>query len=85
MTVTDRYLHYLAVEIDRYGFRAVEAELPAVIGDARRADISAIVLSVLADPGEPEITRARAFGHVASRLALREKRRAEASLVAATP
>lgn len=82
MTVTERYLHYLATQIDCYGLRSLESEIAAVADDARRAGISPVALSVLADPAEPEIARARAFGIVATRLVREGERATEAPLVA---
>lgn len=85
MNANDRYLEDIAADFDSYGIAAVEAALAAVVDRARRAGISPVLLSVLADPTEPEIARARAFGIIATRLAqAAEQPVAEArSLVAA--
>lgn len=69
MTATERPLRQIAADIDRFGVGAMETAIAAIAVRARQADICPIVVQVLADPTEPDIARARAFGIVATHLA----------------
>lgn len=68
----DRNLNRLAAEIAEQGFTpGAECEVALVVDRARRAGLDCLALDVLADPTEPAIVRARAFGLVAVALARR--------------
>lgn len=69
MNSKDRYLERIAFDIDRFGIGAVEFTLAGVVDRARSAGVSPVLVSVLDDPSEPEIARARAFGMIATRMA----------------
>ena len=84
MHINDRSLERIAFDIDRFGINAVEFALDGVVDRARSADVSPVLVSVLADPSEPEIARARAFGMIATRVAGRAAQPAgEAPVLAA--
>ncbi len=62
----------LADALDRDGFAdqplAVRRLLDAVVAEARRSQVSSVLVDVLADPAQPDVARQRAFGRVASAL-----------------
>ena len=61
-------LDHLAHELADRGIDAVEPALIEIVGLAQAAGVASVALSVLADPAEPAIARARAFGMVATDL-----------------
>lgn len=64
-----RDLERVAAHIDRHGMPAVDAAIAAIVEHARHNGANPVLVSVLADPAEPEIARARAFGMLAMHMA----------------
>jgi hypothetical protein len=84
MLTIDRNLDRLAAEIADDGFTpGVEGEVALVVDRARRTGLDRPALEVLADPAEPAIARARAFGIVTMALAHRPTAAPSAMLSAA--
>jgi hypothetical protein len=69
MRTYTHHLHRIASDIDSYGVAANEAAIANVVDDAQAAGVCPVLLTVLSDPTEPEVARARAFGMVATALA----------------
>jgi hypothetical protein len=69
MRTHSRTLHRIASDIDSYGIATTETDIATVVEDARVAGVDPVLLAVLSDTTQPEIARARAFGHVATALA----------------
>ena len=59
----------LARELDHSGIAGREAAIRAVAQAARAQGVSPVLVGILADRGEPEVVRLRAFGRVAAALA----------------
>jgi hypothetical protein len=51
------------------GLGAHEVSIRQVVSWARAADVSPVLVGILADPSEPEVARLRAFGRIATALA----------------
>jgi class 3 adenylate cyclase len=64
-----RDLESVAAHIDRHGMAAVDSAIAALVEHARHIGANPVLVSVLADPDEPEIARARAFGMLAMHVA----------------
>jgi len=60
---TDTALH-LAESIVADGFDSLDAELATLLDDARRADVSAVLVDVAGDRSAPTPMRERALGRV---------------------
>jgi signal transduction histidine kinase len=54
----------LADRLAAHGPGAVERELERFVGHARRHRVTPVLLSILADPGQPDVVRERAFGRI---------------------
>jgi hypothetical protein len=69
---TSPELDGVAAALDRAGFAeqplAVRRALDAVVRRARAANVSPVLIAVLADDDEPEVARLRAFGRVSALL-----------------
>lgn len=59
----------LAAAVERDGVAAHDHELRDVALDARRAGLSPVLASIVADADAPEVARLRAFGRLAAQLA----------------
>lgn len=73
----------LADMIDQDGMAAITEAIPQLVDRGLSAGVSPTVLFVLADPAEPEVARARAFGMLATSLAARPQAVADALPAAA--
>jgi len=64
----------LADALDRDGFAGqpltIRRLLDALVMEARRAQVSSVLVDILADPGQPDVARLRAFGRLAAALQL---------------
>jgi hypothetical protein len=58
----------LADRLAAHGPGAVERELERFVGHARRQRVTPVLLSILADPDQPDVARERAFGRIAVEL-----------------
>jgi hypothetical protein len=68
MTTYTAELTRIAGDVDALGVTANETAIALVVAWARSAGVDPVLLSVLSDPTEPEVARARAFGRVATDL-----------------
>jgi hypothetical protein len=59
----------LAWDLASGGFERHEVAIRQVVRWARAAGVSTVLVGILADRSEPEVTRLRAFGQVAATLA----------------
>jgi hypothetical protein len=59
----------LAWNLAAEGFAGRELAVRQVVGAARAQGLPAVLTGVLADTGEPEVARLRAFGRIATLLA----------------
>jgi hypothetical protein len=66
------HLTDLAVHLASDGFGGHERAVRAVVREARAQGVSPALVSILADPREPEVARLRAFGRVAVALDARQ-------------
>lgn len=64
MRINTRYLHRIAVDIERDGASAVESDIALILDLAREAGITSPAVAVLADESAPEVVRTRALGVV---------------------
>ena len=62
---------YLAFDLESQGFAGRDAAVGKVVRAARVAGLSPVLVDILADPGEPEAARFRAFGRIAGLLSRR--------------
>lgn len=69
MRLTTHHLIHFADDIDSFGVAANETAIANVVDDARAVAAGPVLLSVLSDPTQPEVARARAFGMVATIIA----------------
>lgn len=61
----------LAADLESGGFVGHDTAVRSVVQAARARGVSPVLVDILADPGEPEVARLRAFGRVAATLSLR--------------
>lgn len=69
MNHNDHDLDRIASDIAALGAAANESAIAMVVHRAATMSVDPLLLSVLSDPAQPGIARARAFGMVAARLA----------------
>jgi hypothetical protein len=58
----------LADRLATHGPRAVEGELVRLVEHARRHRVTPVLLTILADPDQPDVARERAFGRIVAAL-----------------
>jgi hypothetical protein len=58
----------LADRLATHGPAALQGELRRLIRDARRHGVTPLLVSILADPAEPDVARQRAFGRIVTEL-----------------
>jgi hypothetical protein len=64
-----RDLERVAAHIDRHGMAAVDTAIADIVQAASHTGANPVLVSVLADPAQPGVARARAFGMLAMHLA----------------
>jgi hypothetical protein len=69
MVMSTPQLTDLAMDLAVDGFGGHEHDVRDVVRAARQRGVSPALVAVLADPGQPEVARLRAFGRVATALA----------------
>jgi hypothetical protein len=65
----------LADRLATHGPAALERELRGLIRDARRHGVTPVLVTILADPVQPDVARQRAFGRIVAELDRPRKRR----------
>lgn len=68
MRIDNRYLHRIAVDIDRYGASAVASDIAMILDLARDAGIASPAVEVLSDDTANEVVRTRALAVVITQL-----------------
>ena len=57
----------LADTLATHGPAAIRSELHRLIRDARHHGVTPLLMTILVDPAQPDVTRQRAFGRILSR------------------
>jgi hypothetical protein len=65
----------LADRLATQGPAALQRELRRLIRDARRRGVTPLLVTILADPGQPDVARQRAFGRILAELGHPDKTR----------
>jgi hypothetical protein len=58
----------LAHRVATHGPAGLQRELRCLIRDARRHGVTPLLVTILADPGQPDVARQRAFGRILAEL-----------------
>ncbi len=58
----------LADRLATHGPAALQSELRRLIRDARRHGVTPLLVTILADPAQPDVARQRAFGRILAEL-----------------
>ena len=58
----------LADRLATHGPAALQGELRRLIRDARRHGVTPLLVTILADPAQPDVARQRAFGRIVAEL-----------------
>jgi hypothetical protein len=58
----------LAHRLATHGPAGLQRELRRLIRDARRHGVTPLLVTILADPGQPDVARQRAFGRILAEL-----------------
>jgi uncharacterized protein (DUF1330 family) len=66
--LTHRGYADLAERVATVGPAAVESELRRFLREARRQNVTHLLVAILADPSQPEVARQRAFGRIHAEL-----------------